>query len=204
MKLATARKILEHYLGKENAQIVDNKLVANARGKVFSSYINGTEIGSLHVRREDDHSDSNSDYFAGHFYDSMSQVVNAFLSRDCLLAFETPGEHGTDYFRLRFNVRMEGAGLKMKPVVYIDADLRFAKQDLPRRDVRVEGKKYNVFWPQAGSFRGSIEDDILTNLIDCYLADGDTRGIIMDRVSEVFPDAYALFLQFEQGSKVTA
>ena len=46
-------------------------------GKIASFYAceyRGTS--SFHIRREDDHSDSMTDYFAGSFYDNATQMIN--------------------------------------------------------------------------------------------------------------------------------
>ena len=47
-------------------------------GKIASFYAcNYRGTSNFHIRREDDHSDSMTDYFAGSFYDNATQMINA-------------------------------------------------------------------------------------------------------------------------------
>ena len=192
MKLATARKILEHYLGKDKVTVANRQLIAHHNKYVFSSYIDRdpTEITSLHVRHENDHSDPMSDYFAGHFYDTMPGVIRLFLNRSTVVKSEVLVEGAEDWagnpaghrLSIRLDVRMEGTGTKMRPVVHVDAELRLLSD---RGD-----------WPLAGSHKTALIDDNLLGLIDGKIeAKGDEvyDGIILDRLAEVVPDTYALY-----------
>lgn len=202
MKVTTARKILEHYLGKDNVRLTSRELTATYGNEVFSSYIeswNPTELTSLHVRNVNDHSDPHSDYFAGHFCKTMPDVIRHFLNRSLYIKREADtgridyeGKPGIDRLVIRFNVRMEGMGTKMKPVVHVEGEYRL-----------VDAKGY---WSLAGAAKTITADLGLVGLIDGRLESGEDYrdGIILDYLAETMPEVYGLYERLMMRSEALA
>ena len=87
MKATSAISKIKKRLGvdvsKEVAAIADGtsfsrKVAIPWKGRVLSFYVDHASVISLvHVRRENDHSDLQTDYHAGSFYDNLTQALDA-------------------------------------------------------------------------------------------------------------------------------
>ena len=82
MTISNAIKTIERRLGKTPIKNKYNEYAVNVNGRVLSFYKNGggNDIVCINVRRENDHSDSMTDYSAGSFYDNLSQAIKFGLN----------------------------------------------------------------------------------------------------------------------------
>ena len=78
MKLASAIKKIEKRLGKGCVHVDGRKAWVHHNGQVLSFWVNGGDenyCSSWHTRRENDHSDIQTDYFAGTYHDNLTQAL---------------------------------------------------------------------------------------------------------------------------------
>jgi len=70
---------VERALGKGSVHMKGGRYCAIHNGMIISWLLNGNgpETCNYHVQRENDRSDPYTDYFAGHFVDNPTQLLNA-------------------------------------------------------------------------------------------------------------------------------
>ena len=79
MKLASAIKKIEKRLGKGCVHVDGHKAWVHHNGQVLSFWRNGggeNHCSGWHTRRENDHSDIQTDYFAGTYHDNLTQALS--------------------------------------------------------------------------------------------------------------------------------
>jgi len=129
---------VEKALGKGSVTRDGQRYCARHNGMVISWLLNGSgpETCNYHVRRENDHSDSYTDYFAGYFVDNPTQMINVVCPPD-------PKFAEGDMVRVKNNKRQLRSG-------------NAGKLGMVIRTIQYATTHYNVLVPAEGKTLGNV------------------------------------------------